>query len=268
MPVARIGKEGMSYWMGRDRPSERRETILFVHGAGGGLFSWSCQKGFFEKEFEPIVIELPGHGASGGMGEEEIARYADHIYSFQKALGLPKVFLVGHSMGGAIVQTLALTHREILKGIVLVGTGARLRVFPEVLNGIKTNFEETVRRITRFAYSRKAASELTEAGIEQLMKCRPEVLYGDFLACNRFDKMDEVVKIDLPTMILCGDEDEMTPVKYSEFLHRRIKGSKLDIIARAGHMVMMESPDAFNEKVREFILHICDSDGKTIDFRH
>ena len=157
-------------------------------------------------------------------------------------MDLRGLFLVGHSMGGAIVQTLAITHPEVIRGIVLVGTGARLKVLPAVLNGIKDKFEETVKKIVRFAFSRKAPRELIEAGIEHLMKCRPRVLYADFLACDRFDLMKEVSKIDLPTLIVCGEEDEMTPVKYSEFLHHHIRSSKLEVLPDAGHMVMMEIP--------------------------
>jgi pimeloyl-ACP methyl ester carboxylesterase len=253
MPIVHINGKQISYWIGRKSLLEGREVILFVHGAGGGQYTWSYQKGFFEKRFNPIIIELPGHGGSGGDGEEDIGRYAEHVYSFVKALGLSKIFLVGHSMGGAIVQTLALTHSEVIKGIVLVGTGARLRVFPVVLNGIKNDFEETVRKITQFAYSRKGPADLIEKGVLDLMKCRPEVLYGDFLACDRFDIMNEVEKIDLPTLILCGEEDELTPVKYSHFLQNRIKGSKLEVLPHAGHMVMMESAKAFNEKIGGFI---------------
>ncbi len=253
MPIVRISQKQINYWIGRRDLLEGREVVLFIHGAGGGEYTWSYQKGFFEKQFNPVIIELPGHGKSGGEGEQEIGRYAEHVHAFLKAIRLSKVTLVGHSMGGAIVQTLALTHPEVIHKIVLVGTGARLRVLPMILNGIKDNFEETVRKITRFAYSRKASSDLIERGISDLMRCRPEVLYGDFLACDRFDIMNEVEKIDLPTLVLCGDEDELTTVKYSQFLHSRIKHSKLEILPNAGHMVMMESPKAFNEKIREFI---------------
>jgi pimeloyl-ACP methyl ester carboxylesterase len=253
MPIVHINGKQISYWIGRKSLLEGREVILFVHGAGGGQYTWSYQKGFFEKRFNPIIIELPGHEGSGREGEEEIGRYAEHVYSFLKVMGLSKVFLVGHSMGGAIVQTLALTHSEVIKGIVLVGTGARLKVFPDVLNGIKNDFEETVRKITQFAYSRKAPADLIEKGVFDLMKCRPEVLYGDFMACDRFDIMNEVEKINLPTLILCGEEDELTPVKYSHFLQNRIKGSKLEVLPHAGHMVMMESAKAFNEKIGGFI---------------
>jgi pimeloyl-ACP methyl ester carboxylesterase len=253
MPVVDVGGKKISYWIGRRGSLEGRDAILFVHGAGGGQLTWVYQKGFFEKRFTPVIIELPGHGESAGEGEQEIERYAEHVYLFARTLGLPKAFLVGHSMGGAIVLTLALTHPEIVKGIVLVGTGARLRVLPAILNGLKNNFEETVQKIIRFAYSRKASAELIEQGIRQLMDCRSDVLHGDFLACDRFDLSKEVERIILPTLVICGDKDELTPIKYSEFLHHRIKGSKLEIVPDAGHMVMMEAPEAFNGKIKDFV---------------
>jgi pimeloyl-ACP methyl ester carboxylesterase len=54
-------------------------------------------------------------------------------------------------------------------------------------------------------------------------------------------------------LIICGEEDELTPVKYSQYLHGRIKGSRFEVLPRAGHMVMMESAEAFNERVKAFI---------------
>jgi pimeloyl-ACP methyl ester carboxylesterase len=253
MPIVPTDGKRISYWTGRKGLLEGREAVLFIHGAGGGQYTWSYQKGFFEREFNPIMIELPGHGESEGEGEQEIVRYAEHVQAFLKVLGLKKAFFVGHSMGGAIVQTLALTHPEVMKGIVLVGTGARLKVLPLILDGIMNDFEETVPKINQFAYSRKAPSDLIEKGLSIMLQCRPEVLYGDFLACDRFNLMNEVGKIDLPALILCGDDDQLTPVKYSEFLHSRIKGSKLEVLPNTGHMAMMESPQAFNEKIKEFI---------------
>ena len=200
-----------------------------------------------------MIIELPGHGESEGEGEQEIGRYAEHVYAFLMAMGLEKVFLVGHSMGGAIAQTLGLIHPERVKGIVLVGTGARLKVLPLILDGIKDNFKETVLKINQFAYSQKVPADLIEKGVSLMLQCRPEVLYGDFLACDRFDLMNEVEKIGLPVLILCGDDDQLTPVKYSQFLYSRIKGSRLEVLPSAGHMVMMELPHEFNEKIKEFI---------------
>ena len=253
MPTVRVNNRQISYWEGKDAQQEGRETILFVHGAGGGQLTWSLQKAFFERHAHPIMIELPGHGESGGDGEDEIAHYAEHVHSFMNILNLPKSFLVGHSMGGAIVQTLALRYPMLVKGIVLVGTGARLRVLPAMLEGVQKNFKDTVLMMTRYAFSRKAPQEFIERGIDQLMHVRPEVLHGDFLACDRFDILKEVERIQLPALIVCGDEDEMTPVKYSQYLHDRIKGSRLEVLPKAGHMVMMESAEAFNERVKAFV---------------
>jgi pimeloyl-ACP methyl ester carboxylesterase len=255
MPIIRVDGKQICYWIGDKGLLQGREVLLFIHGAGGGQFTWSYQKSFFSREFNPIIIELPGHGESGGEGENEIGRYAEHVYSFVNTLGLQGIFLVGHSMGGAIVQTLALKHPEILQGIILVGTGARLRVFPSILNGIINHFNETVPKIVQFAYSRKATKDLSERGIAEMLRCRPKVLYGDFLACDRFDLMKEVEEIELPTLVVCGEDDELTPVRYSKFLHSKIKHSRLEILSEAGHMVMMESPEAFNEKIRGFIIN-------------
>ena len=257
MPFFRSEETGIWYWAKSKISSRGRPLLLFIHGAGGSQLSWTFQKAFFEREFDPVLIDLPGHGESGGQGKEKIEGYAEDVRSFLKSMDLLRdgsnLFLVGHSMGGAVVQTLALSHPESIRGIVLAGTGARLRVMPAVFEGIRSDFEETVQKIVRFAFSRRAPQELIEAGIEHLLKCPPEVLYGDFLACDRFDLMKDVNRIDLPTLVICGEEDEMTPVKYSEFLHHQIRSSTLEILGRAGHMVMMESPEAFNQKVRDFI---------------
>lgn len=256
MPIVQLGGRQIHYWIGRKGFRDGRDFVLFIHGAGGSQLIWSSQKGFFEKHFNPIIIELPGHGESGGEGEEEIGKYAEHIYGFLKALNLPKVFLVGHSMGGAIVQTLALKYPEMIKGIILVGTGARLRVLPMILSGLLENFEETVHKINELHYSQKTSPDMLAKSLERMLDVRPEILHGDYLACDRFDIMKEVEQIKLPTLILCGEEDQLTPVKYSQFLRDHINGSILELIPGSGHMVMMESASAFNEKIRDFISQV------------
>ncbi len=253
MPIVQVNGKQLSYWVGGKGLSDREKTVLFIHGAGGTQLVWTYQKAFFEREFDPIVIELCGHGSSDGNGEEDVRRYTDEVRGLLRALGLSKVFVVGHSMGGAIAQSLALTDPGMLKGIALVATGARLRVAPFILEGLLAHFEETVRKISTFAYSSKVSPELLERGVSLLLQCRPEVLHRDFLACDRFDLISDVGKIDLPTLIVCGAEDQLTPVKYSELLHNHIQGARLEILPGAGHMVMIETPEAFNERVGAFI---------------
>lgn len=256
MPFIEVGSEKLNYWVGKKRILKGSEIILFIHGAGGGHFVWTYQKTYFQKEFNPIILELPGHGRSDGNGREDIDMYSYDVFCFIKHMNISNIFLVGHSMGGAIVQKMALSHPELIKGIVLVSTGARLRVAESILNGIKNNFKEIIPKLVCFAYSKNASEKLIQEGIENLKRCRPEVLYKDFLACDRFDLLEEIKNIKLPTLIICGLEDKLTPVKYSQYLHQKISGSKLEIITGSGHMVMMESPQIFNETLKKFIINL------------
>lgn len=223
-------------------------TLLFIHGAGGSHRVWKYQTEFFSRA---IAIDLSGHGS--GIGKRTIDEYVAEVKKFCDEKGLKNIVMVGHSMGGAIVQKFALEHPAYLKAIVLVCTGARLRVAPVVFEAIKTDYARAVELMTALVFSSKTASQIKTKAAEQMMEIEPEVTYGDFEACDRFDIMDKIEQIRLPTLIVCGKEDQLTPVKYSEYFRNKILNSKLEIIAGAGHMVMLEKPKEFNEKLEKFV---------------
>jgi pimeloyl-ACP methyl ester carboxylesterase len=92
-----------------------------------------------------------------------------------------------------------------------------------------------------------------ELAVQQMAETRQAVLYGDFLACDEFNVMERASKIDIPTLIICGSQDRMTPPSRSEYLHERIAGSQLHILDGAGHMVMIEQPDEVAGLLAEFV---------------
>jgi pimeloyl-ACP methyl ester carboxylesterase len=94
---------------------------------------------------------------------------------------------------------------------------------------------------------------------EEMRKIALEVLLGDFEACDKFDIVERVSGIKVPTLIICGEDDKLTPVKYSEYLKANIQHSKLEIVVGAGHMVMLEKPKEFNKILDEFIKEIGNS---------
>ena len=228
------------------------EQCVFIHGAGGSSGSWYFQREL-QDSMEVIFVDLPGHGDSPGPAPDSIEGYRDAVFETLRSLGIEKCYMGGHSMGGAIAMSSGLAYPEAVKGLVLVGTGARLKVMPEFLQGIKEDKEKTVRLIMELAYGRGAPAALKENGFKEMMKCEAGTIYNDYRACDRFDLMSSVENISVPTLIVCALSDLLTPPKYSEYLNGRIKGSKIELIEGAGHMMMLEKPAQLNKAVRAFM---------------
>ena len=229
------------------------KPVIFIHGASGSSSSWYFQKEYLKRFMEVILLDLPGHGKSAGDGCDQLEEYRDAVHGALMSLGLSTCFLVGHSMGGAIAMLFALTYPDLIDGLVLVATGAKLRVLPEILQGILGDKEGTVCKIAELAFSKKTSASVIESGFREMMKCRKEVIHGDFSSCEQFNVMSRIRRITVPTLILCGEDDLLTPVRYSEFLHAEISDSKLVRILDAGHLLMIEKPDSVNSAIQAFV---------------
>jgi pimeloyl-ACP methyl ester carboxylesterase len=170
---------------------------------------------------------------------------------FLKRLTCEHAIIVGHSRG-AIAQEFALRYPDCLKALVLVGTGAKLRVSPAVLDLVCRDFEMMVRLSCEYAYSETVPEEMVRKDFEVLYQNTPEIVSGDFLACDRFDSRKRLRNITLPTLILCGNEDKLTPSLYSQYLSDNIQNATLQIMDGDGHIIMIERPGEFNEVIRKF----------------
>lgn len=224
----------------------RAPVLLFLHGSGGTHRHWMPQVRHFAPAYRAVALDLPGHGASEGNGAETIADYRDWVEAFMDAAGVEQAFLVGHSMGGAITLAFALKALARLSGVGLVGTGARLRVHPSILESLRGDPERAAALVCEWAYGPSSGADLPAQGKRELLKGAIAVLEKDFRACDAFDVMKEVARIRVPAIVVCGAADRLTPVKYSQYLHERIPGALLAVIPGAGHMVMLEKPDEVN----------------------
>jgi pimeloyl-ACP methyl ester carboxylesterase len=237
-----------------------RWPILFIHGSGGNSGIWRKLMQGLSSEYTCLAVDLPGHGQSHGEGKKSIQEYTGFLVDFMKAMGLKRVVLGGHSMGGGIAQDFSLRFPEKVGALLLIGTGARLRVLPEVLELMrKMASGEIPPKFEPWGFAGKTPPEIIAEGENEWAKTGGRARYQDFLACDQFDVMGEVEKILQPTLIVCGREDRLTPVKYSEFLQKKIAGSRMEVIGGAGHMVMLEAPKALSEAIGNF-LRSCVSD--------
>jgi pimeloyl-ACP methyl ester carboxylesterase len=200
------------------------------------------------------ALDLPGHGKSGGQSRASIPGYAAVILNFAQALGLPPFVAGGHSMGGAIVQEFAFRYPDRVAGIVLVGTGAKLRVAPEILQGIHSDFRSTVELITQWSWGPSASPAIVSTAARRQQKVPPEVLHDDYEACDTFDRRNEAAQIQAPALIICGTDDRMTPPRFSQWLAERLPGNvRLILVPGAGHIVMLEQPQTVTEAVSGFL---------------
>ncbi len=228
--------------------------LVLIHGAGGNLWHWPPQ--IRHLEGRPVyALDLPGHGDSPGEGADTIAGYAQAVIAWMEALDLPPVCLTGHSMGGAIVLQAALTAPKRVRSLGLVGTGAHLPVSPKILEGTASPdaFPATVQAITKWSFHLETDPALKALAQERMMQVPPAVLHGDFVACARFDLRAALHRLTMPALIVCGEADKMTPPKFSRFLAENLPRATLHIIPRAGHMVMLEQPQAVAETLRAFL---------------
>ncbi len=230
--------------------------LVFIHGAGGSTLSWAMQKKHFEGTHTVILADLPGHGRSEGPPSPSVSGYADVLKAALDENGTGAAIIVGHSMGGAVAMDFVMRYPAMAKGIILIGTGARLKVYPEILEGILKDKEKTARMIVDTAFSAAFPAGLKEKVFVEYMKNDATTIFDDFTACDGFNVMGKLDSLSIPALVICGAEDRFTPVKYSRYLAGNISGAELAIIENAGHMVMIEKPADVNQVIDGFLARI------------
>ena len=224
--------------------------LILIPGSGGTEEVWKYQLEYFPNA---EAVNLPGH--LDGELCTSIEDYTDWLWRYILKKGYSLPVLAGHSMGGAIVQMYALKYPNDVKGIVLIGTGARLRVAPQILSVVQEGVENPsvwVENFLEVQFARIDAA-MKKQVTNKALELGARVQLSDMLCCDKFDVMDKVHQIEVPTLILCGSEDEMTPPKYSSYLAGRINGSSMTIVDGGAHFVFAEKPEAVNQAIERFV---------------
>ena len=228
-------------------------VMVFVHGTGGDREDWRSQVDGIKMPGTVLALDLPGHGASEPPGETLISAYADWVERFVEVMCLKRVVLVGCSLGSAIALWIAVRRRTWLVALGLIGSGARLRVHPFILEGLINNPSKSLKKLAEYCLSSSSPNHLKTFMVDKYCKSNPLTIHGDLTACDKFDIMNQIHEIDVPTLIVVGENDALTPVMYSEYLNGKIKSSTMVKIPEAGHLAMMEKPEEFNSAVQSFV---------------
>jgi len=239
--------------------------LIFVHGSGGTGVVWKHQTEFFR---DADALNLPGHLAPGEACNS-VEEYAEWLHGYVTSKGYTKPVLAGHSLGGAIVLQYALDYPSDVGGLILVGTGARLRVAPHVLAAIESGIESPREWLSDFvetqlmkvedvlfdAVSREAGMDgsLRKQILSEIGRVGAKVQLNDFLCCERFDVMQRLHEIKAPTLVLVGSLDVFTPPKYGAYLAEHIEGAKMVVIEGGTHHFFAEKPEQTNRAISHFL---------------
>lgn len=237
--------------------SAQHPHIVLIHGAGGTHLHWPPQIRRLP-DSKVYALDLPGHGKSSGHGQQSISAYADSVLTWLDAQKISRAMFVGHSMGGAIALTLGLQYPARVLALGLLGTGARLRVDPVLLEHTSraATFPAAVEAITERAFSPQTPERLKELAAQRMGEIRPTVLHSDFLACDAFDERDRIAQIQAPSLILCGQADQLTPPRHAQYLADQLPNAEIQLIPQAGHMLQLEAPEAVAQALTHFLAQI------------
>jgi pimeloyl-ACP methyl ester carboxylesterase len=228
-------------------------VIVFLHGAGMDHSVWALlARAFAHHGYGVLAPDLPGHGRSAGTLLTSIAALADWTAALIDAAGAKAARLVGHSMGSLVALETAARHPDKVTGLGLIATTATMRVSDDLLNAAKANGHDAVDMIAIWGEGYRATLGGSQApglwmlgGAERLLeRAQPGAIFADLSACNAYqDALSAAAKISVPSIVIQGSRDLMTPAKGGKALAAAIPNCRLALIEGAGHMLMSERPD-------------------------
>jgi 3-oxoadipate enol-lactonase len=239
-------------------------SLVFLHGIGGAARGWRSQLEFFGNQYHAIAWDMPGYGGSAPLPSAGIATLADALKDFLQQVGATKPCLVGHSIGGMIVQQLLAKEPGIAGAVVLAQTspafgrpdGDWQKRFIEARLG-PLDRGETMASLAPGLVGELVGDDPDPQGLELARDCMasvPENSYrASMLALLGFDLRGALKNIAVPTLVLSGSKDNNAPAPMMAKMASYIPASRYVELEGAGHLANLERPKAFNAALDAFL---------------
>ena len=233
-------------------------TMLAVHGSGGSHQVWSAQSRL-AADHPVVALDLSGHGESDDVtaapGYETLSAYVDDVLAVANVTDAD--VLLGNSLGGAVVLTALVERSPEVSGVALAGTGVRLPTPADLLQWAATDFPRAVEYLHRPDHLFHAADEDTlDASRATLRATGQATLERDLRTAHEVDLRGRLADIDAPSLAVVGEYDRLTPPYYHERLCEELPDCEMRVLDDAAHLTMLETPAAFNERVKAFLSRV------------
>lgn len=244
------------------------ELVVFMHGVGGNRTNWRDQLPVFAEHFHTVAWDARGYGQSDDYEgpldfsdfSRDLARVLDHF-------GAARAHVAGLSMGGRIAMDFAIAYPGRLLSLTLIDTSpgfagmseddkaefVRLRKEPLLGDKEPRDIAETV---ARSLIGPKAPPEAFQRLVESMSAVHKESYIKAVEATVRTEPHVRLGEIAVPTHVIVGSEDSLTPPAVAREIAEQIPGARLTVIEDAGHLVNIERPDAFNDAALSFLLGV------------
>jgi 3-oxoadipate enol-lactonase len=238
--------------------------LVFLHGIGGAARAWRGQLDYFGSRYRAVAWDMPGYGGSTPLATVSIATLADALQDFLQQIGTKKPVLVGHSIGGMIVQQWLTKYPDMAAAVVLAQTspafgnaaGDWQKSFIEARLG-PLDRGETMRTLAPSLVKGIIGDEPDPTGMELARDCMasvPEATYRvTMLSMLGFDLRAALKTIAVPTLVLSGSKDKNAPAPTMAKMASYIPSAEYIDIEGAGHLVNLERPAAFNAALDQFL---------------
>lgn len=239
--------------------------VVFLHGIGGNRTNWEGQLDYFGKRFCAVSWDARGYGASDDPPQTlKFSDFADDLVRLLDALKAQRAHLVGLSMGGMIIQDFYGRYPERVATLSLVDTSSGFGGVPEEVRRdfLARRLDPLERGLTpadiapnvvEVLVAKSAPAAVREQLRASLAALRKEPYKQALHAIITTDFRPVLPRITVPTLVIVGEEDQVTPPSASEFLVKNITGASLVKIPGAGHLTNIEKPEVFNSALETFL---------------
>lgn len=261
-----MGRENMLAYT-RVGNKESDVTLVFIHGS---TMLKEAMLPLALEEYNCISFDLTAHGESAGEEPEEVAVFAEDVeYSIgqlqQRKEASERIILLGYSMGGAITCEIAIRKKIALVGIVILSSGGNLKAYTPLVDGLKAMPEEQFRTVAILGelFGLDTPASEVERITKQFTELKAEDVtgYGDLMASNRYDNLEACRGIEVPTLLVHGNDDKIVLPMAAVETWKRIENSELLMIPYKGHAAIFEDTELVKQKIAAFV-KACTAAGK------
>jgi 3-oxoadipate enol-lactonase len=248
-----------------DQGRENAPTIIFVHGFPLNKWMWIKQVEALEKNYRVITYDIRGHGSSElGDVDFSIDLFTEDLLCLMDALKINKAALCGFSMGGYIALNAIINHPHRFSALILCDTSCfsdtpearenRMKTIGSIReSGLERYADMSINKL--FAPNSLVTRKEEVAAVKTMIMNTSEQSIAKTLVAlaTRNETCTKLSEINVPVLIMVGDQDIVTPPENAQFIHNNINGSLLVILEKAGHLSNLENPEQFNNQLIWFL---------------